>query len=310
MIHMTAGIFGNYEFSAAFVKKLGKQGTTNDITIYNHGSSEGIFTYVGISSDKIQTLLQVINMIDTPVIAINEITASVGEQLIAISEFGFDRGFMILDNISEDQIKSIVKGTCIENFSLVHDAAELVQEMKKLNIERKKDGMIILIDNYFNVKSVGTVILGIIKTGSIKKYDKVIVEPLEKEVMIKGIQSQDKDIDSAKAGMRVGLSLKGVEADEIKRGYVIGNISKTKKIKLNFRKSKYYKDDIKENDQIFISSGLQVVAAKIKSLTNDILEADAETYITYTKDTRFLVASTKQQVPRIIGKGLVCNDVL
>ncbi len=122
----------------------------------------------------------------------------------------------------------------------------------------------------FDVKSVGTVILGIIKSGTVKKHDKVLVEPLGKEVMIKGIQSQDRDFDSAEAGMRVGLNLKGVEADELK-----------------------------ENDQVFVSSGLQAIAAKVKSV--DPLEVETENPVAYNKDTKFLIASTKQDLPRIIG---------
>ena len=194
MFHLTSGIFGNAEFAASLAKKIAKPGTINDIAIYNHSSSEGVFTYVAVNSDKIQSLLQAINMIDVPIIAINELNAAVGEQIIAISEFGFDRGFVMLENISEEQIKPLIKGTCIEKFVVVKDSNELIESLKKLKVERPVSDMVVPIDNYFDVKSVGTVILGIIKSGSVKKYDKVIVEPLGKEVSIKGIQSQDRDI--------------------------------------------------------------------------------------------------------------------
>ncbi len=299
---MTVGIFGNPEFSADLAKKLGKQGTANDIVIYNHGSSEGVLTYATVNSDKIQTLLQTINMVDVPVIAINEVNAVVGEQIVAIGEFGFDNGFLVLENVSEEQIKSITKGTCVENFRVVKDNVELVEELKKTNIVRPDSDLSVPIDNYFNVKSVGTVILGIIKSGAVKKYDKVVIEPLGKEVTIKGIQSQDKDIESALAGTRVGLNLKGVEAEEIKRGYVIGVSSKSKSFQFNLHKNKYCRENLKENDQIFVSSGLQVAAAKIKSLKENIMEVETESYVVYTKETKFLIASTKQSALRIIGK--------
>lgn len=302
MLHMTVGIFGNPEFSADLAKKLGKQGTSNDIAIYNHGSSEGVLTYAAVNSDKIQTLLQVINMVDVPVIAINEINAAVGEQIVAIGEFVFDNGFLVLENVSEEQAKSITKGTCVENFRVVADEKELVEELKKTSIARPDNDLSVPIDNYFNVKSVGTVILGIIKSGAVKKYDKVVIEPLGKEVTIKGIQSQDKDIESASAGTRVGLNLKGIEAEEIKRGYVIGVSSKSKAFKFSFHKNKYCRENLKENDQIFVSSGLQVAAAKIKSLKENTMEVETESYVAYTKETKFLIASTKQSALRIIGK--------
>lgn len=298
MLHLTAGIFGSN--AEALAKKLGKPGTVNDIAIYNHGSSEGVFTYACVKSDKVQTLLQVVNMIDVPIIALSELNAVVGEQIVAISEFGFDNGFILLEGISMEQIAPLVKGTCIEKFHAVSDPTALVEELKKIKIERGNE-LLVPIDNYFNVKSVGTVALGLMKSGAIKKYDKVVIEPIGKEAMIKGIQSQDKDFEATEKGMRVGLNLKGIEADELKRGYVIGSVSKSKTLKMRFTKSKYSKEQLKENDPVFVSAGLQVTTAKVKS--TDPLELDCEHEVCFSDNTKFLIATTKQNLPRIIGHG-------
>ena len=74
MKHLIVGILGNHEDSQELVKKLGKKGTGSDIELYNHGSSEGVFTYVCVNSDKIQALLQTLGMIDVPVIVVKELT--------------------------------------------------------------------------------------------------------------------------------------------------------------------------------------------------------------------------------------------
>ncbi|MBI4174402.1 MAG: hypothetical protein HY517_02055 [Candidatus Aenigmarchaeota archaeon] len=298
MLHLTAGIFGSGAQELA--KKLGKAGTINDLAIYNHGSSEGVFTYVCVNSDKIQTLMQAVSMIDIPVLAISELTASVGEQIVAIAEFGFDKGFILLDGLSEEQIAPLVKGTCIEKFSVVKDSVSLVEEMKKIHIERGGE-LMIPIDNYFNVKSVGTVALGLVKSGGLKKYDKVMIEPIGKEAVIKGIQSQDKDLDQTEPGMRVGLNLKGIEADELKRGCIVCNAArKSRSLKLKFQKSRYSREQLRENDPIFFSAGLFVTAAKVKS-AGETLELDCEHEICLTE--KLLIATTKQNLPRIIGHG-------
>lgn len=299
MLHMTIGILGNAETATNLAKNLGKAGTINDIAIYNHGSSEGVFTYVAVNSEKIQPLLQAINMIDVPVVTISELNAALGEQIIALNEFGFDYGFLLFDGVREEQVRQLIKGTCVESFSVVRDSVELVEAIKKLNLQRPQGDLLIPIDNYFEVKGVGTVILGIVKSGSIRKYDKAIIEPLGKEVMIKGIQSQDKDIDAAETGTRVGLNLKGVDTEEIRRGYIIGNAMKSKSLRLMFEKSRYSQQP-KENDPVFVSSMLQVVPGKVKSLQP--LEVELEHPIAYMNDTKFLVASTRQAMPRIIGK--------
>ncbi len=299
MLHMTIGVFGDSEFA----KKLGKEGTKNDIAIYNHGSSEGVFTYVSVNSEKVQTLLQVVNMIDVPVFVIKEINAVLGEQLIAVNEYGFDRGFIILEGLHEEQVKPLIKGTCLEKFPVIEER-DLTSELKNIQIERSMGKLVVPVDNYFNVKSVGTVILGIIKSGTVRKYDKVSVEPIGTEVVVKGIQSQDKDIEEAGPGTRVGLNLKGIEADDLKRGYVVGAVEKAKTLKIRFTKSKYTKEIVKESDQVFVSSGLQVMTGRVVA-ADDALEVEFDSYITYGNDTNFLLATTKQAMPRILGHAVL-----
>lgn len=354
MHHLTIGIFGNNEF----LKKLGKQGTINDIMIYNHGSSEGVFTYVAPNSpeNKIQPLLQAISMIDVPVIVANELTKELAEQIIAIDAFGFDKGFIISD--SED-LKRLIKGTSIEN-GVVNNINDRRQHpQRNLNSvaeyewldEREQSVDVILrerlktaqampinkdvwipIDNYFNVKSVGTVILSIIKGGSVKKYDKLMMQPLGKEIMVKGIQSQDKDIEEATHGMRAGLSLKGVEADEIRRGYVICNNNSSiisKNIKIEFTKNKYSREAIENGMHVFVSVGLQVIPGKIENIESSTLSISLEHPAVYFRngltqdfdakaDThrssdvghhfqgqKCMLASTQQAMPRILGNGTI-----
>ncbi len=307
MHHITIGIFGNNEF----LKKLGKQGTINDIMIYNHGSSEGVFTYVAPNSpeNKIQPLLQAISMIDVPVIVANELTKELAEQIIALDAFGFEKGFIISD--SED-LKKIIKGTSIEKYEWLDEREQSVDVILKEKLKTAQAMPInkdvwIPIDNYFNVKSVGTVILSIIKGGSVKKYDKLIIQPIGKEVVVKGIQSQDKDIEEASFGMRAGLSLKGVEADEIRRGYVICRdtaiVSKT--INLEFSRNKYSKEPIENGMQVFVSVGLQVIPGKIENIESSTLSISLEHPVVCAHGQKCLVASTQQTMPRILGNGTI-----
>lgn len=294
-MHLTVGVFGDKEF----VKKLGKQGTVNDIMIYNHADSEGVFTYVSPNSaeGKIQPLLQMLSMIDVPVIVSNNITKELAEQIIAIDAFGFTKGFIVSD--SED-LKGIIKGTLLDKFEWV-DEKELKEKLKMAE-PCFSDNVWVPVDNYFNVKSVGTVILSIIKGGSLKKYDKLMMQPLGKEVIVKGIQSQDKDIEEAQKGMRIGLSLKGVDADEIKRGYVIcKECTVSKNIKINFTKNKYSKEAMDNGNQVFLSVGLQVIPGKVEDSTTIFLEHP----VAYLPGQKCIIASTKQTMPRIIGTGII-----
>src|SRR3989344_1856289 len=104
MHHLTAGIFGDREI----LKKLGKQGTINDITIYNHASSEGVYTYLSPSSERVHALLEVACSIDIPVLVIDELTREVAEQLVAVDAMNFDNGFIISSN---EQLSGLIKGS-------------------------------------------------------------------------------------------------------------------------------------------------------------------------------------------------------
>ena len=136
-------------------------------------------------------------------------------------------------------------------------------------------------------------------------YEKVLVEPIGKEVMIKGIQSQDKDIEEAGAGTRVGLNLKGVEVDELKRGFVVcREIEKASEIKIKFNKNRFFKQEIKSGMQIFLSVGLQVVTCVIEAVGEDLkLKLNQE--IAYRKNQRCIIASQNDILPRIIGSGII-----
>lgn len=295
-MHITIGIFGEQELA----KKLGKKDSSNDLAIYSHSSSEGIYTFVCPNSDKVQPLLQALSMIDIPVLVVNQLTKEIGETIIAIEEMKFDSGFII----TKENIDALIRGTSLEKFQRT-DEDSLWTEILKLNLERKEDSVEVPIDNYFNVKGVGTVILGIVKNGKVRLHDEMVVEPLGKTISIKGIQSHDKDIQEADIGTRVGLNLKGVEVDELKRGYIIcKGMDKALELKIQFNKNRFFRQELKAGNQVFLSVGLQVATCTIESL-DDELELKSNQLIAYKKGQRCLVASQNEILPRIVGSGII-----
>jgi selenocysteine-specific translation elongation factor len=296
-MHLTVGIFGDQELA----KRLGKKGTTNDIAIYNHGSSEGVLTYVCPNSEKIQPLLQVLNMIDVPVIAIKGMTKEIGEILIGIDEMKFKKGFIITD--VKETVQQFIKGTSLENFEFT-DERELRTKLLETKIERG-DETEVPIDNYFNVKGIGTVILGMVRNGKVNLHDKLFIEPLGREVTVKGIQSQDKDIKETEPGMRVGLNLKGVEVDEIKRGFVLcKSTEKSNEIKIRFSKNKFFKQEISKGMQVFLSVGLQMATCNVETVDEEMV-LKSNQIIAYRKNQICLLASQNDIMPRIIGSGII-----
>ena len=311
-MHITAGIFGNTEI----LNELGKKGTENDMLIYNHASSEGVFTYVAVNNDgkqnipyRIQTLMQVIGMIDIPVLIISELSKNVAEQIVALEAYNFEKGILVLDGVDESQVMQLLKNTPIAKYERIdNDPVKIKEKLKKMTPVHAEKPVACPIDTYFSVKSVGVVILGIMKSGKLKKFDRLQIMPLGKEISIKGIQSQDKNFDFTEEGMRVGLNLKNIEVEELKRGQIITDgMKKSKEFLLNFKISPFFKEPLQKGQQIFISIGLQVSTATIKEISGAEISLITEHELAFLPNDKFLLASTTEKMPRIIGGGIILH---
>ncbi|HEX7258408.1 MAG TPA: elongation factor Tu, partial [Nitrososphaeraceae archaeon] len=174
-----------------FLKEFGKQGTLSDIVLYDRKQKDRIFTMVAPVSfpDKIQTLPQVLNMTEVVVLNVTALDKYLAEQIIAIDSLNIKNGFLLHSyDIDDQRLAKMIKGTVIENFKRIENLEILKNEINDLNSNSREGDLILPIDHSFDVKGVGTVILGGIKQGRVKVYDKLRIQPSNKEILIKSIQ--------------------------------------------------------------------------------------------------------------------------
>jgi len=81
------------------------------------------------------------------------------------------------------------------------------------------------IQKVYKIKGVGTVITGRVETGVLKEGDKIIIEPLGKETIAQSIEMHHERLPEAIPGDNVGVNVKGIAADEVKRGDVVGHVT-------------------------------------------------------------------------------------
>jgi len=102
------------------------------------------------------------------------------------------------------------------------------------------------------VKGVGTVALGFVLSGSVSIHDQLRPVPGQPELRadVKGIQVNDVDVDSAGRGIRVGLSLRGVEPKDLERSHWLddGSFALTDSPSFQFIKSPFYKQEVQSRD--------------------------------------------------------------
>ena len=89
--------------------------------------------------------------------------------------------------------------------------------------ERDLDGPFLLpVENVHTIEGRGTVVTGRVARGVLTRGNTVeVVGGTGGEVVVTGIQAFHRDLPEAKAGLNVGLLLRGVKRDEIARGSVL-----------------------------------------------------------------------------------------
>ena len=293
---------GKQDIAAEF----GKKGTETDISLYDRKESDIIRTWVTPSGfpEKIQPLLQAINLAEFVIFFVDKLDKFTGEQIIALDSLKKDKGILShAFEVDESKLNSMIKETVIENYVKV-DHDKIKEEIDKIKPILNEGLSEMVVDHCFDVKGVGTVILGKVTAGKIKQYDNLKLYPSDSEVLIKSIQMHDDPVSEAIVPARVGLAVKGVKPDEVNRGDIISEekaVLVTFEIELEFTKSPYYKNELSEGQMCLVSIGLQIKAAKFSSIFP--LRLKFEKPIAYHRGDIAVILKPESPTIRILGSG-------
>lgn len=283
------GIF--HDTSAEVLSLLGKKGTESDIIFSNRKEGDTLYAFLEPRNDKLSAKSQIMQTADIPVIVIDEITPSLGETILMLDALKKKNGIIIVsDYVDRGMFERISKDTVVSAYKETKkDFSEIMGAINGFDIKRNNDDKTVIeVDHFFNVKGLGTVILGFVKQGTAKKYSKLKMLPQDKEVTVRSIQMHDKDFDEAGAGCRVGLAIKGADADEFTRGTLLceeGSAEVKTEFDIEFSKNKFYSDEITTGKKFHISLGMQFFLVTVKELNenNITLEAEKKSAISHKK---------------------------
>lgn len=260
---MNISVIGSRGLSASLAKK----GTVSDIALYNTSFQSKYFTFVEpeIYPEKVQTLFQAVAMSQFTILYVKrDLPRNIlGECILALDMLK-PKGALVLDGIEKEEVLPLLAQTALSSWPVLENNTAKIMEFLASSEPAKIAGSPkVVIDHAFNVKGVGTVALGTVLSGEIKKYEKMTLFPVRKEVVIKSIQIHDKDHEKADCWDRVGLCLKGVEADELKRGYIIAdNMATAKEMEVVINKNKFFKDEMPKG--LMCIFGMQYVRADLE----------------------------------------------
>jgi len=297
-------VLGKQDIASEF----GKKGTETDLTLFDRKESDVIKTWVVPTGfpEKIQPLFQAINLAEYVIFHVDKLDKFTGEQIIALDSLKKEKGILSHTfDVDETKLNLMIKGTVVENYVQV-DQDKIKEEMDKFKPLSNESQSEMVIDHCFDVKGVGTVILGKVTCGKIKQYDNLKLYPEGIDVLIKSIQMHDDPVSESICPARVGLAVKGVKPDDVSRGDVISEkdaVTVNSTITLDFVKSQFYKGDIAENQGCLVSVGLQIKAAKFVSITP--LKLQFEKTIVYKPGDIAVILKPESNTIRILGNGAI-----
>lgn len=297
-------VLGKQDIASEF----GKKGTETDLTLYDRKESDVIKTWVTPSGfpDKIQPLFQAINLAEYVILHVDKLDKFTGEQIIALDSLRKEQGILSHTfDVDESKLDAMIKGTVVEKYIKV-DQDKIKEEMSNLKPISNDESSEIVIDHCFDVKGVGTVILGKVTNGKIKQYDSLKLYPTGIDVLIKSIQMHDDSVEESVCPARVGLAVKGAKPEEVGRGDIIsaeGMVDVKTEIELDFQKSPFYKNEIAENQGCLVNVGLQIKAAKFSSISP--LKLTFEKPIISKKGQIAVILKPESTTIRILGSGAI-----
>jgi len=305
MNQITIGIFHD----DTLAKELGKKATQSDMVFFHRKTDDTVYSFLSPFEDKVIPKSQIMNSIDVAIISAEQITSSLGETILLLDSLGHKVGAFIIPPFSDPSpLRTMIKSTSLESFQIIEKQIHSINTyLESLTIKRSYDEpVIVTIDHFFHVKGVGEVVLGFVDQGTLQKHDKLLLLPLKKEVVVRSIQMQDNDFNEAPAGSRVGLALKGITVDELKRGFILCQpdvVETGSDLRLSFTKNRFYPQISK--GRFHATIGLQTVPITISDITNETVAISSEKPICYRKSQKVILLDLNADKLHHIGTGTI-----
>jgi elongation factor 1-alpha len=113
----------------------------------------------------------------------------------------------------------------------------LLQALNNLKVPEKptKLPLRVPVQDVYTISGVGTVPVGRVETGIMRKDDKIIFEPADVAGEVKSIEMHHEEVNEAQPGDNIGWNVRGVGKKDIRRGDVCGHPDKPPMVAKEFK---------------------------------------------------------------------------
>lgn len=280
---------------------IGKKGVDESIAFYNRKMGNDIIIGIAPSSmeDKFSALPETLLLADMILLSTKNVDKAFGEVLVA--SLLLNKKIMLT---SDNDVSAMLSGINTERISVVGRDSILDTILKNAAGSKPTGVPRVDIDKAFNVKGVGTVALGIVTKGKIKVHDNLF-HSSGKTVSIRSIQAQDEDQKEACVGVRVGLALKGIDADDIQKGDILSTkaVKRVKRMVIEMEMSSFVKEELEVNKRYSVASNFSYSDAFIEAIDGKTVKLRLEKAIAIAAGDMFLLV--RGAVPRVFASGTI-----
>ena len=242
-----------------------------------------------------------------------------------------------IDLVDDDELLELVKldaAELVENSFLEHAPVVQVSAKTGDGIENLKQVLLDLagetpvrdddtitqlpIDRAFSVKGFGAVVTGTLAAGEIRIGDELELLPAAKKARVRGLQNNNRAVETVRAGQRAAVNLGGVETSDIERGQVLTvphALQPTQIVNVEIEVLPDAARNLKSRQRVRVHIGTSETSARVQILheTNEIalgetglVQLRLEKPIVAAPEQRFIIRSYSPQ--RTIAGGQIIEN--
>ncbi len=282
---ITIGVFGtDPQIKATFEAAVAKKSEAEGLTVFTRTEGGRRYSFLDTSDfpERIQGYSRIASIVDHALYFFppsGRLSAPDGELAVLLGSFGVPGALEITNQASSpESALAALKGTLVSQYhpeTRKTESAAIDLSMASPRKDFTADRTLIYVDRVFTVKGVGTVALGFVLGGNVSVHDQLRPIPGASSIRadVKGIQVNDVDFESAGRGIRVGLSLRGVEPKDLERSHWLddGSFALSDSPKFEVAKSPFYKQEIASRDLHLQLPGELVPAKMIQEEGNRLV---------------------------------------
>ncbi|MDA4121433.1 MAG: hypothetical protein OK404_03390 [Thaumarchaeota archaeon] len=280
---ITVGVFGTEkETKDKFASSIAKKSEAEGITVYHRTEGGRRYSFLDTSDfpERVQGYARIASIVDHALYLFptsGKLTAADGELAVLLGCFGISGTLQLLDgSASPESAREALRGTVVANYPIEErssSSAAIDLSKAQARVDFQSKGTLVYIDRAFTVKGVGTVALGFIISGRVSLHDqlRLIPGPPGLRADVRGIQVNDIDFQDAGRGIRVGLSLRGVDAEVLQKSHWLddGSFTVSERLTLSLQKSPFYKSEVESRD-LHVQLAGEMVAARLSTGENGL----------------------------------------